>query len=296
MHFSFHRWCAITFVVFAITLYTGKYVTENFIPKGYTATAEVQFKLTVFDVPGQTIKAIENLTPQSEIAVMESPDVLLPVIQDLGLDKTWAKSVSKDRLNETEALNKIAQKLRIDAIAGTNILKINVTSGDPMEAAQIANAIADRYKAKRDSEEDQRVTRGMDSLRQYIAMQQKVVEDQKTVVEKMRQVLSSKHIITSTAVDPAFSDFTKSEHKLADQQSLLDALNVRLKQDIEDVKLMRSSVRIISRAEVPEYPSSPDKLLCFGITVLIAVLVSLVIGCFVEMILLFIRASEGEHS
>jgi capsular polysaccharide biosynthesis protein len=55
-------------------------------------------------------------------------------------------------------------------------------------------------------------------------------------------------------------------------------------------------VSILSRATVPESPSSPNKMICFFITVGVAALISVVAGCFIEVILLFVRAAEGEHS
>ena len=44
------------------------------------------------------------------------------------------------------------------------------------------------------------------------------------------------------------------------------------------------------------YIPNPDKLFCFEVSVLAAGLISVVAGCFVELILLFVRAAEGEHS
>jgi uncharacterized protein involved in exopolysaccharide biosynthesis len=78
-------------------------------------------------------------------------------------------------------------------------------------------------------------------------------------------------------------------NNLLQQQALLDALNVRLKQDQADILLQQSPVRILARAEVPTKPSHPTARM---VTVIVAGILSLLVASFVEMILLFTRASE----
>ena len=60
--------------------------------------------------------------------------------------------------------------------------------------------------------------------------------------------------------------------------------------------MMSTFVPVVTRAQVPTDAIWPNRLYCFGITVLVAALFSVVAGCFVEVILLFVRAAEGEHS
>jgi capsular polysaccharide biosynthesis protein len=58
-------------------------------------------------------------------------------------------------------MNKI---LKLDFVSETNVVTITASSDVPKEAADIANAIADRYKAMRDFEEDRGKNRGEDSI------------------------------------------------------------------------------------------------------------------------------------
>lgn len=431
------RWAIITFVVFVITLWTGKYITENLLWKRYTATAEIEvLKVT----GGQFDHTIDENYFESEYENLRSPDLLKPVIEQLGLDQAWAKRVYKsdeERLSMQEALAYMGHNLKIEHVSGGHIIKINFRSDDPKEAAAIANGLADGYKQKRDMDEDQRDKRGLDSLRQQIEVQKKIAEDARIKVEEIRRELSEKHIEVPSDIGPtsverwqqdlesrqrdllaakedydaravlyssvidlpddkfiaalknlvrshqnitALQDETASWRKKLDDQlksgmpqsdphiiiihkeidgrerqlhdlvqglrrnlktdlemaksrvpllqvevdgltvklkknpssplapyvearrtwieaiNLLDALNLKLGQDIEDLKRYQSPVRIVSRAEVPTEPSGPNKLACFFITVGVAALISLVVGCFVEVILLFVRAAEGEHS
>jgi capsular polysaccharide biosynthesis protein len=150
---------------------------------------------------------------------MESPDVLLSVIKDLGLDKAWAKRVyaaDSDELPDVDALTHMRNILKIDLIRGTNIIKITASSDTPKEAADIANAIVDQYKTIRDGEENQRLGQG----------------------------------------------------------------------------LTESSVRVLTRAEIPEVPTKPNRRFNFIVTILAACFLSITVASFNEVILLLSRASE----
>jgi uncharacterized protein involved in exopolysaccharide biosynthesis len=238
----------------------GQFITNHLLPQVYTATTRIQIR--PHGVTGLPMASSRYTPPlQDEFSVMQSSDVLLPIIHDLGLKETWAKRIykAKEGLADQDALAYFNKILKLDFVRGTNIINITIVDDDPKEAADITNAIADRYKAMRDVEEDQRHNRGLDALREQIAEQQKVVDDNKDPAEKPRQ------------------------------QALLDAFNVRLKQDHEDIKLEQSPVRIISRAAIPTKPDHPTAQM---VTVILASLLSLLAASFVEIILLFLRASE----
>jgi capsular exopolysaccharide synthesis family protein len=76
--------------------------------------------------------------------------------------------------------------------------------------------------------------------------------------------------------------FTDAQRELAQQQSLLDALNVRLKQVIADSQLQESPVRIISRAQPPEVPSSPKKTLNYCISAVAGLFVGVAVAFLIE--------------
>jgi len=275
------RWLLITAVVFVLTLLAGKYVTDNFLPKVYTATAQIEVR------PGVD-NGFDAASFQAEFEIMESPEFLLPIIYDLGLDKAWAKRVdqsdldalpSEDALLPEDALAYMKKSLKIRLVPGTNIIKITASSDVPKEAADIANAIADRYKTMRDVEEDENEHRqDKDSLRDQIAQQQKVLDEKKAALEKM--------------VDHESPAYREAQRELEKQQSLLDALTVQIQQNISDSLILNSPVRIISRAEPPTEPSKSNKRCAFIVTIVVAGFLSLAAASFVEIILLFSRASE----
>jgi capsular polysaccharide biosynthesis protein len=144
------RWLLIAFVVFALANLIGLYITDHILPKVYTATAQIQIVAN---------PQSSDAPFQAELETMESPDFLRPVINDLDLDGAWAKRVYKSQqelLPAAEALAYLHHILKIDVVRGTNIITITAASDEPKEAADIANAIADRYQAARGNEVRQR--------------------------------------------------------------------------------------------------------------------------------------------
>lgn len=420
----------VIFTIFSLTVLSGWYVTNEVLPKIYTASAQIQIlPRGVVDIDGlgnsRTDGGFDSTNFQAEFEIMQSPNVLLPIITDLQLDKIWAKRIAKsslDALPAQDALNIMKSMLKLDFKRGTNIIEISVSSEIPKECADIANALADRYKTMRDVEEDQRTQRGADTLRDQIKEQQKAVDDQRAALEKMRQDLGAKGVelpsagdviserlesdldsrtkdllaakedydarrvllasvinlpddqfistltgmnhmegdvvtqhadilkeqtdITNllqlgygednpriqsmraelearqkqmadlvagyrramqTDVDIAKSrvsllqnevdiltdkvrrdttndvvPFHDAQRRLEQSQSLLDALNIRLKQDIADSLLQQSPVRIISRAEPPEYPSKPNKTLNYAVSVLAGLFVGIGVAFLIE--------------
>ena len=428
----------VIFTIFALTVLSGYYVTNYVVLKIYRATAQIQINAArIVEVSSIGTSTTENHIDtnyfQSEFQIMQSPDVLKPIISDLQLDKTWAKRVYKtsmDQLPMQDALSYMGRILHLDFTRGTNIIEITVSSEVPAECANIANAVADRYKAKRDIDEDQRSTRGIDSLREQIAEQKKVVEDARRKVEDLRTELGKQHIdipnnnstgpsvterleqdldsrnkdllnakedfdarkvlldnvinlpddellstlkglgrsqndidnlhsevlkmetdITNLLKDgfdenhprivslraelegkqkqikelvaglrramtvdtemaksrvallqaevdslttrvrenttSALVPFSDAQRVLQEQQSLLELLNIKLQQDIADVRLQQSAVRIISRAEPPEYPSTPNK----NVNMLISVAAGLFVGIGVAFLIEYLDTS-----
>jgi capsular exopolysaccharide synthesis family protein len=158
---------------------------------------------------------------------MSSPDVLSPIITDLQLDKVWAERIYKsglDALPMQDALGYMSQILHLDYMRGTSIITITATSEVPRECADIANAVADRYKTMRDVEEDQVSNQGIAVLKDQINQQEKVVEMQRTKVEQMRQDLANRHVyLPQGAADVTF---TREEQELDDRSKELQAAKV----------------------------------------------------------------------
>jgi uncharacterized protein involved in exopolysaccharide biosynthesis len=277
------RWLLILGLVFAATMLAGQFVTDYLLPQTYTTTAKVEVRPQgVVDTDSITLARHPTVYSSSafkaEIAIMRSRDLLLPIIHDLGLESEWARRVFKlkeVRLSDIDALAYMNQILRFDLRPGTNIIAITVSSEVPLESAAIANAFVDKYKVMRDEEEDRQDNRLVLAFKDKIANQQKIVDEKKVVLENMPKDQS-----------PTFLNFQRESEQ---QQHVLIVLQNRLKENLADYLLTPSPVRIVSRAEVP---TKADHATARRVTIIVASLLSLLAASFVEMILLFKRASE----
>jgi uncharacterized protein involved in exopolysaccharide biosynthesis len=216
--------------------------------KIYSATAEIELlDRSLITIPvntnsaGQQIYTGSQLQYESEILL--SPEFLQPIVADLKLDRVWARrfNASSDALSMEEALKHMKQMLSVDQDpefpvhnGSDSSIKIRITAKSevPQEAADIANAVEDRYKAMRDEDERKLNESDLIALRDRIEQQEKMVSDAKAAAAKDPQDSAKK---------------TKSEIA----QTLLETLRIRLKQDLVDIQVSDSPVRIVSRAVAP---------------------------------------------
>jgi polysaccharide biosynthesis transport protein len=249
----------VIFTIFALTVLSGYYVTNEVLPKVYTASAQIQIRPhAVEDIPGISSNKTEGFFDatafQAEFTIMQSSDVLLPIITDLQLDKIWAKRIYKsglDALPPQDALAYMNKILKLDFVRGTNIINITISSEVPKECSDVANAVADRYKTMRDVEDDQRNNRGVDAFLDQIAQQQKVVDEARAKVEKMRQDLGAQHIdISGNGGERIEEDLDKRKGDLLSAQEDFDARKVLLAEviNLPDDQFV-STLKNIGRAE-----------------------------------------------
>lgn len=229
--FSIGRWLLVFFVVFVLTVLSGAYITLQVLPKIYTATAEIQIRPRAqMSVQSSTDAGDQPFDPpgvESDLIILRSSDVLLPVVQNLNLDKIWAKRIYKskqDHLPAQESLAYMNKILRIDCVRGTNIVKITAASEVPQEAADIANGVANQYKKMRDEAKAWREGLGLGSLRNQIAQQQEVVEEKKAALENLRP-------------DAAHLDPSQSLLKIELEQRKKDLLTAKEDYDARQVLL-----------------------------------------------------------
>ncbi|MCE0498080.1 MAG: hypothetical protein LV481_09065 [Methylacidiphilales bacterium] len=218
----------------------------------YSATAEMEIRPRgITDFQGflnsaATDKPENQDAFQKEVKIIQSPDILVPIIKNQGLDRIWAQRFKTGQviMPIMEALHHLQKNLTIELVRGTNIIRVTARSEIPQEAADIANGVVDGYKAARETEEQQRNKLGIDALHDQIVQQQAVVVRAGAAVDELRSKATANPGSDPTALFDA-------DQNLRKQQGLLDALNSRLGQLEADSQLLENPVRIISRAVPP---------------------------------------------
>jgi len=260
------RWLGVAFTVFVLTVLCGAFITYKILPKAYVATAQIQVR------PQGSDLSFDPTVFLSEFEIIQSPNVLLPIIKDLGLDKEWARRVFKSKenqLSDQDALAYMGKILKLDFKRGTNIIDITVASDVPKESADIANAVADRYKTLRDVEEDQRTNRGEDSLRDQIAGQQKAVDEKKAALETIRQHLGQMGLqIPSDGDAQAETDLEARQKDLLSAKEDYDARQVLLQSvinlpDDQFVSTLHGMGHDFDNASDPTHPPGKEQIAGF---------------------------------
>ena len=298
--FSASRVAAVAFTVFVLFLAWRSYVDYCVIVPTYRAMAQVEVSQPVDPQSPDPIRA--------ELEIMTSPDVLSPIVTDLQLDKIWAKrfKLPLDAMPMQDALTYLHSLLYLRAVPGTHIVDIAVVSEVPKEAADLANAVANRYDTVREVGIGQLFAEKQHLLEHDIAEQAKVVVQKSAAVEAIRSQLdrAGLHIASgaaglivadlaaqksgSSAQVDALAPLRAAQAELDGQQHALDDLQLKLRQEKADDQLTESPVHIIALADPPEYPCAPSHTLDLMIAAIEAACVALVAPTLVELLLWYL--------
>lgn len=302
------RLLAVSVSVFAVVVLYGAYRTYLILPRIYRATSQIQ-ELS----PGP-----DHSVP-SDAQMMRTAEFLLPIVNDLSLDKIWVHRVyhgTLDALPPADSIRYLEDRLRLTSPPGSNVIDIEVWSEVPKEAADIANAMADRFQVLRSVEADRHLTRVKDALAAQIAGQQKVIDEKKAALEKIRLELGQKGIVISPGVAgliaadlaarkwdaangtrqnaSALQPLRDLQGQIDRQQGVLDDMKTRLGQVIADGRTQAESLKIISLAYPPEHSSLPNYPLDIGIAAMLGLSVGLLVAVLVELAIWLFPSKPGQ--
>jgi polysaccharide biosynthesis transport protein len=184
---------AIIITVFLITAIVATVVTF-LLPESYASTARIRIEPDIVaDVSsmggGQT-----TYTPydpyfiQTEFEIIQDRVVLGKVIETLNLNVEWGKKYNGgETLKTPETMEFLKRRIGLVPIRNTKLIGITVYSEDRIEAARLANAIADAYKAYRLSQRNQLTHNGIKVLDDQLKSQEEQIQTAQTNVDNLRK-------------------------------------------------------------------------------------------------------------
>jgi uncharacterized protein involved in exopolysaccharide biosynthesis len=142
-----HRRLSVALAV-GITVAAGLYIKS--LPKTYTATATLMVNYETNDPLARTVQTGPLGTYMStEMQLIESNEVLLPVIDKLGLTKIpgYAAGYSGDSNGLREWVkNNLAKGIEVEqGRLGSQLIYVTAAARDPVLAAAIANTVTETY-------------------------------------------------------------------------------------------------------------------------------------------------------
>jgi uncharacterized protein involved in exopolysaccharide biosynthesis len=138
-------------ILIALAVIAVTFVVLKLVPKSYTAQATVLVNYEANDPSRQVPAELFASYMLTQIELIQSRDVLLAVIDKLGLthDPEFAPSVASGVATPTDWAEKnLRASLTVEQGKGIELLYVSATSKDRNKAALIANAVVDAYQAR----------------------------------------------------------------------------------------------------------------------------------------------------
>ena len=144
------------FLLVFLLVFGAAAVITSILPESYLSTARVKLTPNTAEAPQtpgshDSSRAYDPYLIQTECEVMQSEEILGPVITALDLNREWAKRYgSGEPLKPAETMALLKSRLNLRPLRNASLIVISVYGDQPDEAAQIANQIAQAYKLHND--------------------------------------------------------------------------------------------------------------------------------------------------
>lgn len=184
----------VILLVFLLVVLTTAAVTY-WLPKTYASMARILVEKEASDVSGienkQSFNGYDPFWLQTQFEVIQSSSILYDVIKNLNLNEKWASKFEVPKLRTEETYGFLKNQINVKQSRNTSLIEIWVYSENKEEAAEIANTIAEVYRASRLKQRKESRELGVASLRDQLKQQ----EAKAVVVKKNLDDLRSKYNI-----------------------------------------------------------------------------------------------------
>jgi succinoglycan biosynthesis transport protein ExoP len=219
-----HRRLVLILIVSALALLV---VGIKLMPKAYTSTATMIVSYQVSQGTAEIPSWLIAPYMATQVELMRSSEVLLPVIDQLGLDQD-PEFIAGFRGGDKMALRNYAEgnldkKLSVEQGKGSQLIYVTASSQSPVKAAAIANAIADMYsKRERQRLKDPADDRAREYSQQLEELRAKVTAAQQKVTDLRQKTGTSPISAENSATTPDNEALTLAslEQQLLAAQSL----------------------------------------------------------------------------
>ena len=233
------RWGLIS-LAFFLVLITAAIVTY-FQPREYKASAFIEVKSTA-ENPRIFGNDLHQPVHDPELAptvfqVIQRTGILYPVIDDLKLQDKWGKDLGRPSREQTYKL--LLRRLDVEEVRNTDLLQISVFDANPQEAADIANKIVAVYQDKRVEEEREIMNRGVATMNEQVAREQKAVNDAAAEVERIRD---QEHIIDLNPEGKEDTETAVNSIVLKQLEEQMASIRSALEKNLKSAQSMREQM------------------------------------------------------
>jgi capsular exopolysaccharide synthesis family protein len=185
----------IILAVFLLVVITATLVTF-ILPESYSSTTRIKIERDQSDISGFAergggVPIYDPYFIQTEFELIQSEVILGKVIEDLDLNTVWGKKYANgERLKTSETITLLKGRIDLRPVRNTSLIEIRVYSEKADEAAKIANAVAEAYKAHRLAQRTLLSRGGIKALEERFVEQQEKVKKAQQRVDKLREDLN----------------------------------------------------------------------------------------------------------
>lgn len=229
------RWAILVITFFLVMVTAG--VTCFFLPRQFYSkvTMEVKSDDNSFQVfsSDSGFRTIRDPNLQStQFQVIQSKEILYPVIDNLKLVETWSNQEGASILPKEEVYGRLLRQISLNTVRNTDMIEVGVYSTDRVEAANIANMIAVVYQKVRREDQMQLRDSALAQLREEVVNQRKVVEATQAEMQKVRdrdklydpnpEAMETPESLTKSIVTDEEKQFNDAKIRNAEMQVQLD--------------------------------------------------------------------------
>ena len=179
---------AIVLSVFLLVLLTAAAVTFS-LPRIYYANVTMKIereKMTVAIFEASAAGGYDPVFQMDQVEIMRSQKIGYRVVDKENLVAKWAIGGPESMAKE-QAYQNLRSRLKVMPVRGSSLVELGFYSTDPVEAADLANAMAVLYRESRLEEPIAQIEAGLDKLREEYNTQQKLVEAAQHKVNELRK-------------------------------------------------------------------------------------------------------------
>lgn len=184
----------VILAVFLLVVITATLVTF-ILPESFSSTARIKIERDSADIEGFTkpnyAGAYDPYFIQTEFEVIQSEMILSQVVEQLDLNTAWGKKyMGGEKLKTPETITMLKGRIDLRAVRNTSLIAIQVFSEDPIEAAKLANTIAEVYHDHRLAKGQKLMKGGIQSLKEQFDEQELKVREAQKEVDRLRKELN----------------------------------------------------------------------------------------------------------
>lgn len=294
----FRVFVGVFLTVFLLIVITATLITF-ILPESYSSVARIKVERNAADPgPAAQLGAYDPYFIQTEFEVMQSEVILGKVVDLLDLNTVWGRKYYRngEKLKTSETLLFLKGRLALRPVRNTSLMEIRVYSEDKDEAARIANAVADVYKAHRHEKYRRTIVTGTTALEEQMALQEKHVLAAREKLGRIQvEVDLPKPEPSPEELRIRYPAYLAAKQELASELELRKTLGKVASETSNAEHSSSPLVEIMDRAVPSLRPARPNKPLNITLGAVVGLILGLGIGGFVAWVVVLLRRRQVTH-